>query len=104
MDQEDRLPTVMECPLSYSLSDESGQETAGGEALARLDAENLYVLPKFGEALLVPLRDIVTLAEDDYKIRLVLTSGERLRNELWLKDMLMHETLRKSGGEAELRL
>lgn len=66
------------------------------------------------------LRDILEISEADYKIYLTLTSKEkltilnlgykyedffrilsRLCDELLLKDMLMHETLRKSGVEAE---
>ncbi len=111
---------IMECTLSYSLSNESGQETASGEAQTKLNEENLSILPKFGEALLFSLRDIVEISEGDYKIYLDLTSREKLtlcnlgykyedflrvlsklHNELLLKDMLMHETLRKSGVEAE---
>jgi hypothetical protein len=110
----------MECSLSYSLSDKSGRETASGEAQARLDKENLNVMPKFGEALFIPFRDILDISEGDYKIQLVLTSMEKLafinlgyhyedflrnliklRNEVLLKDMLMYETLKKSGVKAE---
>ncbi len=117
---EENKQTIMECSLSYSLSDESGQKTASGDAQARLDEENLSILPKFGEALFFSLRDILNISEGDYKIHLSLTSKEKLtlfslgyryedflrvlsklRNEILLKDMLMHETLRKSGVEAE---
>lgn len=112
--------TVIECPASYSLSDESTQTTASGDAHLRLEEENLSILPKFGEPLFLSLRDIVEISDNDYKIHLTLTSRERLtifnlgyryedflrlllrlRNEILLKDMLMNETLRKSGVEAE---
>jgi len=111
---------IMECTLSYSLSEESGQEIAGGEAQVRLEEENLAILPKFGEALYISLQDILEISEGDYKIHLALTSKEeltlfnlgyryedflrvlsKLRNETFLKGMLMHETLKRSGGEAE---
>jgi len=120
MNEENKQVTIMECSLSYSLSNEGGQRIGGGEAQARLDEENLSILPKFGEALLIPFRDILEVSERDYKIYLGLTSKEqftlfnlgyryedflrvlnRVRNEILLKDMLMHETLRKSGIEAE---
>ena len=120
MNEENKPKTIMECSLGYSLSDESRQKTVSGGAQARLDEENMSILPKFGEALFFSLRDILEIFEDDYKIHLTLTSKEkltifnlgykyedflrvlsRLRNELLLKDMLMHETLRKSGAEAE---
>lgn len=121
MDKEQA--TIMECPLSYCLSDENNQEIARGEADARLDEEMLSILPKFGEVLFVSYRDILEVSEKDYRIRLMLSSGEiltlsnlgykyedflrvlsKLRNEMLLKDMLMHETLRKSGTEAEFAL
>jgi len=104
----------------YSLNDKSGQQIAGGEARVRLDEESLSILPKFGEALLFPLRDILEISKKDYRIYFDLASKEkltlfslgyryedflrvlsRLRNEILLKDMLMHETLRKTGAEAE---
>lgn len=120
MNEEDKQKPIMECTLSYSLSDESGQETAYGEARVRLEEEHLSILPKFGEPLFFSLRDILEISEGDYKILLTLTSKEKLtlfelgykyedflrvlsklRNEMLLKDMLMHETLKKSGVEAE---
>lgn len=121
MNEENKQIIIMECSLGYSLSDERGQKTASGDAQAQLDEENLSILPKFGEALFLSLRDILEISEGDYKIHLTLTSKEKLtlfnlgyryedflrvlsklRNEILLKDMLMHETLRKSGVEAEL--
>ncbi len=120
MEEELKRITTVECSLSYSLSDVGGQEISRSEAQARLDEENLSILPNFGEALFLPLRDIVKISEADYKIHFDLTSKEKLtlfnlgyryedflrvlfklRNELLLKDMLMHETIRKSGVEAE---
>ena len=121
MNEEIKTTTIIECPLSYSLSSESGQETAGGEAKARLKEESLSILPKFGEALFLSLRDILEVSESDYKLHLTLTSNEkialsnlgyhyedflrvfaRLRNEMFLKDMLMQESLRKSGVAADV--
>lgn len=57
----------MECSLGYSLSDERGQKTASGDAQAQLDEENLSILPKFGEALFLSLRDILEISKGDYK-------------------------------------
>jgi len=120
MNEENKQITIMECPASYSLSDETGQITAKGDVRVKLEEENISLLPKFGEPLFFSLRDILEIFEGDYKIHLALTSKEkltifnlgykyedflrvlsRLRNEILLKDMLMHETLRKSGVEAE---
>ncbi|MDO8886761.1 hypothetical protein [Candidatus Oleimmundimicrobium sp.] len=120
MDEKNEQVTIMKCPLSYLLLDENDEEIAGGEAEVGLDEENLSIYPNFGEALLVPFRDILKIPEDDYKICLTLTSQEKLilsnlgykyedflrvffklRNELFLKDLLMHESLKKSGVEAD---
>ncbi len=111
---------VMECSLEYLLTDIAGQETSSGEGLARLEEENLAILPRLGEALFLSYRDVLDISEGDYKIRLTLSSKEdlllsnlgyryedflrnlsKLRNELLLKDMLMQENLRRSGVEAE---
>ena len=117
---EEEKQIIMECPLSYSLSDANRQKIASGDGQARLDEENLSILPKFGEVLFSPFQDILEISEKDYRIYLTLTSGEklvlfnlgykyedflrilsRLRNEILLKDLLMHESLKKSGMEAE---
>ncbi|MBC7254240.1 MAG: hypothetical protein H5T72_09770 [Actinobacteria bacterium] len=120
MNEENKPIIIMECSASYSLNDETEQITAKGDAQVKLEEENISLLPKFGEPLFFSLRDILEIFEGDYKIHLALTSKEkltifnlgykyedflrvlsRLRNEILLKDMLMHETLRKSGAEAE---
>jgi hypothetical protein len=120
MDQKGKQIPVMECSLSYSLSDQSGQVTASGEARARVDEESLAISPEAGEALFFSLRDILEISEADYKIHLPLSSREgltlfnvgyqyqdllrnisQLRNEMLLKDILMNEKLRKSGVQAE---
>lgn len=120
MDKDDKEEIIFECSASYSLSDEAEHITASGDALARLEEESISILPKFGEPLFFSLRDILEISEGDYRIHLTLTSKEKLtifnlgykyedflrvlsklRNEILLKDMLMYETLRKSGVEAE---
>lgn len=113
--QEEKAAAVMECALSYSLADESG------EARGRLDKDKLTVLPKFGEALLISYREIVDFAGVDYRLALDLASGEKLtlfnlgyqfedftkrlaglRNEVLLGDLLMKEALKYQCGEAEI--
>lgn len=111
---------LMECSLEYLLTDMAGQETSSGEGLARLEEEDLAILPRFGEALYLSYRDILDISEGDYQIRLALSSKEalllsnlgyryedflrvlrELRNKLLFEDMLMEESLRRSGVEAE---
>jgi len=117
--------TIIECPLSYSLNSESGQEIAGGEAKARLDEDHISIHPKSGKALTLSYRDISEFSGMDYRILIALTSNKTLtlfnvgfyyedflrelsrqRNEILLKDLLMHESLkpelRKAKVEADL--
>lgn len=120
MDEENKETIITECSGSYALVNEVGQEAARGEAKIRVVEQNILILPKFADPLFFSLRDILKISEGDYKICLTLTSKEkltifnlgykyedflrvlsRLRNEIILKDMLMHETLKKSGTEAE---
>jgi hypothetical protein len=116
-----KIKVIMKFPLSYSLSDAGGQEAAHGEATVQLAEDSLTILPKFGEVIFLTFRDIIDLSEGDYRVRLILTSNETLtlfnlgyryedflrvfaglRNEMFLKDMLMQEGLRKSGVEADV--
>lgn len=120
-DETKKIKVIMKCPLNYSLSDAGGQEATHGEATVQLAEESLTILPRLGEVIFLTFRDIIELSEGDYKARLVLTSNEtltlfnlgyryedflrvfaRLRNEMFLKDMLMQESLRKSGVAADI--
>ncbi len=110
---------VMECPLKYSLYGVDGSLAAEGEAVAHLSEETLDLLPSFGEALLFTFREIIDLDASDYRLNLVLSSGERLtlfhlghryddfcrelsrlRNEMMIRDLLMKENLVESGFKA----
>lgn len=117
--EEEVLETIIECPLNYTMSDEKGEPLAGGEALAKVDAEALSVKPKTGESQLISLREIIGLNAADYRVNISLSSGEhisffnlgyryedfvheliRARNEVLLTDMLMYETVLKKGVKA----
>lgn len=106
--------------MSYAYLDEAGSELATGECKGRLDEENLTILPKFGNVLLFPLRDVVEVIPEDYRITLSLITKEKLtlfylgyhyedflrvltslRNEVLIKGFLMQENLRKSDVEME---
>lgn len=120
VNEQEKPKTILECSLSYSLGDESGQKTAGGEARAKLDRDYFSILPQLADPLLFSFRDILEITEEDYKINLILTSKEKLtlynlgyhfedfsrvlfklRNEMLIKDMLMDEKLKKSIPDAE---
>lgn len=111
---------AIESDLSYLLVDKNGKRLGKGEGRGRIGEENLTIYPKFGEPLQIPLKDITDISAKNYKLHLVLSSNEkiilfdlgyhfedflrilgRMRNELFIKNLLMHETLRKSGVRAE---
>jgi hypothetical protein len=114
------LPIVMQCGASYALTEDGGGLLARGESTVLLDSEKLTVLPASGEPLVVSYRDISAILRGDYRIDLGLISKEKLtlsdlgrkfedflrnltnlNNEVVLKDLLMNETLLKSGLEAD---
>jgi len=121
LNEENKQIIILECSAGYSLSNEKGQITANGDdTQVRLEKESVSILPKFGEPIFFSLRDILEIFTNDYKIYLTLTSNEKLtifnlgykyedflrilshlRNEILLKDMLMNETVKKSGIESE---
>jgi hypothetical protein len=111
----------MECQMRYVLLDEDGKDVAAGECRSRLYEENLTILPPSGSVLMIPYREILEISESDYQLHLSLSSKEKirlsylgtyyddfkrtitnLRNEVLLKDLLMHETLKASDVPAHL--
>jgi len=110
----------VECRCNYQLYEEDNTENSSEECIARLEEESFSILPKFGEPLNITFRDILSFKEKDYEISFDLSSKEKLilsnlgycfddfvrvfsklRNEVLLKDLLMNESIRKSGVEAE---
>lgn len=110
----------MEYSLTYQLLDRDDCEKEKKEARALVDELNLTIFPKLGDTFLIPLRDIVNLSAYDYLVEIVLPSDEKVilskmgyhydgffrelvrnRNEIILRDLLMQESLRKSGLTAE---
>jgi hypothetical protein len=111
---------LIECELSYSLLDEKGQQTDGGEGKGAVSQEYLTVIPRFGNALPFHLRDIDAVQSMDYKLTLPMFSGEKLvlsnlgryfedfqriltdlRNEVIIKNLLMNEPIKKPDVNAE---
>lgn len=118
--EEEKSVVVLEVPSSYVLADATGHQLAAGQAQARLEKENLSILPQFGEPLLITYREIIQFSPADYRVALDLTSKEkvtlsdlglkyedfirelsRLRNEMLIKDMLMNESLKDADAGAE---
>ena len=121
MDEDNKLPTIMECTASYLFSEDDDRQISQGDNDLLLDTEKLTVLPTSGEPLLIPYRDIIQLSKAGYKINVNLVSKEKLtifnlgfkyedffrnfsklNNEVILKDLLMNETIHKSGVAADL--
>jgi hypothetical protein len=121
MDEDNKLSTIMECTASYLFSGDDDRQLSQGDSDLLLDAEKLTVLPTSGDPLLIPYRDIIQLSRAGYKINANLVSKEKLtifnlgykyedffrnfsnlNNEVILKDLLMNETIHKSGVAADL--
>ncbi len=112
----------MQYRASYLLHDADKHPIEKGEnAAACIQKDSLHLLPQLGEALFFSLRDITDIAKGDHKVHIELSCQEKLtlyhlgyryddflrdlfgaRNELLLKDMLMHERLKKTGVKAEI--
>ena len=120
MVEENQPIIILDCSATYSLRDLDGQETAKGDCKARLDTENLSILPKMGEPLYFPFRDTQQITGSEYKIESFFTSHEKLTisnlgynyenflrsyitlyNEIIIKELLMNETLVKVGVAAD---
>ena len=121
MDEDNKLQTIMECSASYLFLGNDDRQISQEDSDLLLDAEKLTVLPTSGEPLLIPYRDIIQLSKVGYKINANLVSKEKLtifnlgfkyedffrnfsnlNNEVILKDLLMNETIHKSGVAADL--
>jgi hypothetical protein len=100
--------------------DNSGHETTSGTTRMVLETENLLLSLPGTNARRLALRDILEITEDDYKVGLMLISGEtvllkylgreytefvrllwRLRSEVIIKDLLMHEPLQMADVTAD---
>ncbi len=114
---------LLTCGMRFALLDEHGEEISAGDGEVSLAVESLSLLPRLQAPLLLPLRDVADVIPGQYTLELALLSGEtlrlshlgyhfedftrqlcRLRNELLLTDMLMHESLRRSGVGADFVL
>jgi len=110
----------MSCELSYALEDDGGKIVASGSAKAILDDKSLVIEPISGENLVLSYTDIVGISDEDYSVKLFLSSMHkvklnqigyeyenflvtlyRLKNELFIKYLLMNEGLRAAQIEAD---
>ncbi len=102
---------------------ENKKEISKGEGKIQLKETEFVIFPEFNEVITATYRDVLNFFYEDYKVYINLSSFEtliifdlgykfedflrifcRLYNEVMLKDLLMQETLRKSGVECELIL
>ncbi|HUK85501.1 MAG TPA: hypothetical protein VLU95_06545 [Candidatus Acidoferrum sp.] len=108
----------MEFALNYKLYDNESKVRSEGEAKASLDEQYLTLTITFGEPMLFSYTDIIGISDYDYNIDLFLNSREKLnlwglgyhyedflfqlfklRNELFLKYLLIEESLFQAGFE-----
>jgi len=111
---------TMQAPLKFSIADPSGKVMMAGDGKGTIGAETLIIAPKDGEPRSFSLRDIASIAEFEYRIKIISANGDQLllfnlgykyedfarnlvqaRNELSLKDLLMEEKPRKPGIKAD---
>jgi hypothetical protein len=111
---------LVEVTVNFRLIDEESNMRSEGEAKVILDDRFVTLAVEFGEPMLISYTDIVGISEQEYIIKLILTSREtlelsrlgyqyedflselfRLRNEILLKYMLMEESLIKSGFKVQ---
>ncbi len=113
----------MEFLLTYSINDKDGRQIERQEAKAQIEDVRLCIHPSSKDALLVGFRDIASVSKAEYRVHIDLYSGQKIllwdlgyhfdgffkalrmaRNELIIKDMLMHESLKEKDIEAEFTL
>ncbi|MTI96429.1 MAG: hypothetical protein FH749_13305 [Firmicutes bacterium] len=112
--------TLLDCSLEFNWRGTCGEELTAVEAAARLSDEKLELMPRFGDALSFPLRQISDVSEGEHRVVLSIEGGEsvelyhlgykysdfhrilnRQRNELMLADLLMYESVRRAGIGAD---
>lgn len=111
---------ILECDSFYTLYDSDNKETDRGNCSLKLEEEMLLIMPVMSAPLVVDYRDIASFAEKDYSISISFIAGEKLvisnlgysfddflrifaklRNKVLLKDLLMNESIKKSGVKAD---
>lgn len=121
MTEEKQLPTIINCVAQYTFSENESQTPARVECNLLLDSEKLTILPKSGEVLSIPYREVLSISKADYKIAVNLVSREKLtiynlgtkfedffralsslNNDVLLRDLLMNETMIKSGLKTDI--
>ena len=112
---------AMSCDVTYTLSDEGGKTVSGGQAKATLDDTSLIIEQMSRENFAIAYTDIVGISDENYIIKLILSSNHmvtlnqigyeyenflttlyRMKNELFIKYLLMNEGLRVAQIEANL--
>jgi hypothetical protein len=112
----------MEVAVNYILYDDEANIKNEGEARVALDEQYLTLSATFKEPMLLAYTDIEGISDFNYRVDLFLTSKEKLnlwglgyqyedflfklyklRNELMLKYLLIEESLRQGGFEAQYK-
>ena len=117
---QEKKELIFSTKSSFSYFDGEGEIISKGEAKLELFEDSLSIFPERDVAILIPLRELVNFDFKDYRVYFNLISKEKIEifdlgykyedfiriftrvyNELVMKDMLMKESLRKSGVDAE---
>jgi hypothetical protein len=116
-ESQDRAAISFE--VTYTLESETGNIITTSSAKATLDDSSIMIDPLSGADLTISYTDIMGILDEDYKVKLFLSSKNkvtlsqigyeyenflitlyRLKNELYLKYLLMNEGLRAKQIEA----
>lgn len=119
-DDGGQKPNLIEISLNFLRNELNNTQPYSGEAGAALGENGLSLTPQFGDSLFYSYREIQSISALDYRIELMLDSGEtlvltqlgyhyedfkriliKMRNETLLSDLLMNEPLCFTCPEAE---
>lgn len=117
--KDNNITVDLQCPVSYLVKSDQGQEISKGKAQAHIEKEKLSLFTEAGEALVFPFRELVEINDKDYHLFLGFTFNEQLdlfnlgfkfddfvrvltknHQEIILQDMLVQEKLRLKDAAA----
>jgi len=120
INKKDKDEKVLELTGNIVLQNEKGVQISETPAKIVLDKKNFSIFPEKWGTYIFSYREVLDLIPVDYRLKLSLGKGQelqisqlgyqyedfvrifiKLRNEILLKDLLFHETLKKSGLEAD---
>jgi hypothetical protein len=75
---DEEIIIIFEAKMSFTLSDEEGTELDKGQGNLQLTEDAVFIIPKFGETLLISYRDIFKIWQNDYRVYIQFKTKEIL--------------------------